>query len=151
MNTASVPESKYRSMFRPTKLWRTNKTAPMMPASDDKTEEKPGLVDTPTSPSMMKMPTMKLPSPSLPSFHKKPDNSMALKETGKNEVYELSTVNDSGVYLAPAPIQGKHDHWLGVDEDAFRFSLPSNDCLTTMSGRPHSFYTPSSVMIASAV
>lgn len=76
---------------------------------------------------------------------------MALKETGKNEVYELSTVNDSGMYLAPALIHGKHDHWLGVDEDAFRFSLPSNDCLTTMSGRPHSFYTPSSVMIASAV
>ncbi|CAO3589840.1 unnamed protein product [Absidia cylindrospora] len=156
-----IPDTRYRSMFKP-KFWRSNKTTPLMPGLEDaeernldKAEEKATDIDSTTTshtPSLMKMPTMKMPSPSMPSFGKKNDNTMALKETGRNEVYELSTVNDSGVYLPPVTTSlqanGKHDHWLGVDEDAFRFSLPSQDCLTTGLGRPHSFYTPSSIMIS---
>ncbi|ORZ24262.1 hypothetical protein BCR42DRAFT_402567 [Absidia repens] len=152
-STATVlSESKYRSMFKPSKfIWRNNKTSPT--GSPDFRDTINGLPseEAVVPHSMMKLPSMKLPSPSIPSFGKKHSNLVALKETGMKEVYELSTVNDSGVYLIPtasSPLSNKHDHWLHNDkEDAFCFSLPSYDCLTTVSGRPHSFYTPSSIII----
>ncbi|CAO3594279.1 unnamed protein product [Absidia cylindrospora] len=147
--TTVLSESKYRSMFKPQKfIWKNNKTSPTgSQGSRDTTNSLPSEEEVIVPHSMMKLSGMKLPSPSIPSFGKKHSNATAPKETGKDEVYELSTVNDSGVYLTPTT-NGKHDHWLDVDdEDAFCHSLPSHDCLTTVSGRPHSFYTPSSIII----
>ncbi|KAI8085133.1 uncharacterized protein BX664DRAFT_338597 [Halteromyces radiatus] len=142
MSTSMItPESKYKSMFKSSKiLWKNNKTTPISLKEGEQSSS-----SSSSSSKLLKIPTMKLPSPSMPSFNKK-DNPMMLRETGKNEVYELSTVNDSGVYLPPQQQHSiKHDHWL--DEVTFSFVLPSQDCLTTVSGCPHSFYTPSSVMI----
>lgn len=70
---------------------------------------------------------------------------VALKETGKNEIYELSTINDSGVYLPPkSEPASKHDRWLEVDEGDLVFRLPKPECLT----KSHLFFTPSSTIRA---
>ncbi|ORY91844.1 hypothetical protein BCR43DRAFT_566176 [Syncephalastrum racemosum] len=80
--------------------------------------------------------------------NKKPvqeEKVVELKETGKNEIYELSTINDSGVYLPPqAEPASKRDRWLEVHEDDLTFRLPSPDRLT----KSHLFFTPSSTIRA---
>ncbi|KAI8139738.1 hypothetical protein BJV82DRAFT_492550, partial [Fennellomyces sp. T-0311] len=68
-------------------------------------------------------------------------------ETAKGDIFKLSTINDSGVYLPPSPCEdSKRDHWLDIDQDELVFRLPSPDRLTTHSGEEHSFYTPSATI-----
>ncbi|ORY93353.1 hypothetical protein BCR43DRAFT_496774 [Syncephalastrum racemosum] len=79
----------------------------------------------------------------MPSFQQKKSPAEALKETKKGEIYKLSTINDSGVYLPPSPCEdSKRDHWIELDEDIMAFRLPSPECLTAKT-QPHSFFTPS--------
>ncbi|KAI7869553.1 hypothetical protein BDF14DRAFT_1722427 [Spinellus fusiger] len=74
------------------------------------------------------------------------ESTITLREAANKEVYELSTVNDSGVYLPPSPSNEKHDHWLVIDQEAMAFRLPSPRHLTTQSGEKHCFFTPSTTV-----
>ncbi|KAI8388251.1 uncharacterized protein BYT42DRAFT_491031 [Radiomyces spectabilis] len=127
MSAAVVSESRYKSFLKPAKFWqKSNKTAP---AGYENDENKP-LEKTPTT-----------------LFKKKTDDEVALRETAKGEIYKLSTVSDSGVYLPPSPTEdSKRDHWLNIDQEAMVFPLPDFDRLTTNSGEKHSFYTPSVIV-----
>ncbi|KAI9498336.1 hypothetical protein BDB00DRAFT_783968 [Zychaea mexicana] len=80
-----------------------------------------------------------------------PHQTSALQEAAKAEVYKLSTVNDSGVFLPPSPkLDSKRDHWVELDEEALAFRLPSPERLTTYGSNDKkqypTFYTPSAVV-----
>ncbi|KAI8068507.1 hypothetical protein BC940DRAFT_318815 [Gongronella butleri] len=137
-------------MIRPSKLWKSNKTAP---AETPDVKEAPSMVPTVTAiePSPLKHTKTLM---AFPSMKMKPKMTVPLLSPRHHkEVYELSTVNDSGVYLAPpAAAEVAKDHPLWADDamdDAVVFDLPALDCLTTTHG-PHSFYTPSSTLLIHA-
>lgn len=167
---AAVSESRYRSILKPVKFWqRSNKTVPVVDeegetikpivvaTNEDDTVDNNNATTTMTTATTTT--TTVLPSKSKPklSIHtpfsilKKsaadPRDNVALVETAKGQVYKLSTINDSGVYLPPSPCEdGKHDHWLDIDQETMAFRLPSPDRLTTHSGEGHCFHTPSATI-----
>ncbi|KAJ8663982.1 hypothetical protein O0I10_000258 [Lichtheimia ornata] len=158
MSTAILPEqqqqaaqqqqqqqsSGYKSFLKPTKFWKgsaNNKVA----SSPEEQQQQPAAAGKPFA---LTMPTFK--KPGLLQPKEQPAN--ALRETPKAEIYKLSTINDSGVYLPPSPTQeGKRDHWLDLDEQVLAFRLPAPECLTTY-GTPQQhkgeslFHTPSVII-----
>lgn len=65
------------------------------------------------------------------------------------QLYKLSTINDSGIYMPPSPSEEKADQWVSNDEGYFDFHLPSPDRLTVQHAAnkdsQYNFYTPSMV------
>lgn len=131
----------YKSFLKPTKFWKSsgNKVAS---SPEEQQQQQAG------KPFALTMPTFK--KTGLLQPKEQPAN--ALRETPKAEIYKLSTINDSGVYLPPSPTQeGKRDHWLDLDEQVLAFRLPAPECLTTY-GSPHQhkreslFHTPSVII-----
>ncbi|KAI8144886.1 hypothetical protein BJV82DRAFT_606589 [Fennellomyces sp. T-0311] len=149
--TATIPAEQevsttrgYKSFLKPGKFWQrsTNKVS--------NEDEKQQGEDNTTNHNDNKKTLISMPTafkPKSMDMHQ----SSALRETAKAEIYKLSTINDSGVYLPPSPAQnGKRDHWIELDEEALAFRLPSPECLTTYGSknkeRP-TFYTPSAVVM----
>ncbi|KAI9319220.1 hypothetical protein BX666DRAFT_1438777 [Dichotomocladium elegans] len=123
----------YRAFLtKPARLWQRNKTAPLLdPSSADDTNKlrTAATVVASSTATATKKPKVKL--------------SLALRETAANNVFKMSTINDSGVYLPPSPCEdSKRDHWLEMDQDELIFRLPSPDRLT----KDHCFYTPSATI-----
>lgn len=72
------------------------------------------------------------------------------RSSNKNvQLYKLSTINDSGIYMPPSPAEEESDQWVNNDEGYFDFHLPSPDRLTVQHGAnknsSFNFYTPSMV------
>ncbi|CAM0141648.1 hypothetical protein VKS41_000755 [Umbelopsis sp. WA50703] len=72
------------------------------------------------------------------------------RQSNKNlQLYKLSTINDSGIYMPPSPAEEESDQWVNSDEGYFDFHLPSPDRLTVQHGAnkntAFNFYTPSMV------
>ncbi|KAF7722019.1 hypothetical protein EC973_003775 [Apophysomyces ossiformis] len=143
VNVPQQQESKYKSLLKPVRFWQRNNKTGVEPlaTSLDKEEQVP---KKPTPGKLF------ISSPSF-NFKKQPAvsteyqySNVALREASKEEVYKLSTIDDSGIYMPPSP-DVKRDHWLDLDEDIMAFRLPSSDCLTTKSGQ-HEFYTPSVIV-----
>ncbi|KAI8379591.1 uncharacterized protein BYT42DRAFT_569314 [Radiomyces spectabilis] len=141
--SAPAHESKYKSLLKPVKFWQRNSKTAENPTDSnidegaithDYTKEKPAIVVT-SSPTSNKRLSKHMPT-------------IALRESGKDEVFKLSTVNDSGVYLPPSPCEdSKRDHWLETEESE-TFVIPSPDCLTTHYNHgQHEFFTPSVVRL----
>ncbi|KAL0081711.1 hypothetical protein J3Q64DRAFT_1755039 [Phycomyces blakesleeanus] len=83
-----------------------------------------------------------------PFSRKAVDPTLSVQHTAPTEVYELSMVSDTGVYIPP--IEEKiRDHWVDISQPA-EFDLPSPECLTTALGGPHEFFTPSAVAMRSS-
>ncbi|CEI87694.1 hypothetical protein RMCBS344292_02103 [Rhizopus microsporus] len=71
-------------------------------------------------------------------------NNVPLVESTKEEVYKLSIIDDSGIYMPPSPtVECKKDHWID-NEDIMDFHIPSSECLTSHVTEKHDFFTPSS-------
>ncbi|KAL9552411.1 hypothetical protein PS6_004490 [Mucor atramentarius] len=157
---AAASESRYKSFMKPVKFWSKS--------SSSQQQQKDSSIDDLINRDYMSQngipqpETTERPQPSpqqaksgyLPSFHfgRKSSNQstasapvVALTESGKTEVYKLSTIDGSGVYMPPSPsITGKRDHWIEINEDDMMdFHLPDSACLTTHVGEKHDFYTPS--------
>ncbi|KAI9008778.1 hypothetical protein CLU79DRAFT_776871 [Phycomyces nitens] len=145
MSVATIDySSRFKALVKPVRLWRSNKTSPVIEKTlnpdlvkaESAGQEKPKLIFAPSFLSNQHLSTPRS------SFE-----TLALKEAAKDEIYELSTVNDSGLYLLPSPCEEtKHDHWVGIDQEAMIFRLPSPDYLTTQSGQKHCFFTPSTTI-----
>ncbi|KAG2218402.1 hypothetical protein INT45_011590 [Circinella minor] len=131
----------YRSFLnKPARLFqRSNKTAPLIDMNNnnddvEKQQVKPIEVSDSKNKKSNKRNKNKL--------------SLALIETGKNDIFKLSTINDSGFFLPPSPCEdSKRDHWLDIDQDELAFRMPSPDRLTTHSSEKHCFYTPSATIM----
>ncbi|KAI9246276.1 hypothetical protein BDA99DRAFT_543370 [Phascolomyces articulosus] len=128
----------YRSLLsKPARLFqRSNKTAPLVENNNN--------IDAKIASSSVK--PIEIPNK---KNNKKNKNklSLALKETANNDIFKLSTINDSGFFLPPSPCEdSKRDHWLDIDQDELAFRMPSPDRLTTHSGEKHCFFTPSTTM-----
>lgn len=147
---AAVTESKYKSFIKPVKFWQKS-SQPKEVAHEESSngqeqhqqEQEPPQRPATTHKSSSYMPSF--------SFSKKssspatPPPVVALTESGKTEVYKLSTIDHDGLYMPPSPtLGGKRDHWIEVNEDIMDFRLPSSECLTTHVGEKHDFFTPSS-------
>ncbi|KAI8882575.1 hypothetical protein K501DRAFT_285788 [Backusella circina FSU 941] len=150
--TAVSSESRYKSFIKPVKFW-DRPSSKVAPAQDqDQEQVKEVVTQSPPqhngllSSFSFSRKTVVPSSPSGHSYLEKTDVNVALKETGKGEIYKLSTVDDAGIYMPPSPnLQGKRDHWIEVNEDIMDFHLPSSECLTTMEDdNKRGFYTPSS-------
>ncbi|KAG2223032.1 hypothetical protein INT45_008233 [Circinella minor] len=91
-----------------------------------------------------------MPTPFKSSTKSDRQQSPALREAAKAEVYKLSIVNDSGIFLPPSPkLDSKRDNWIEMDEEAMSFRLPSPECLTTYGNNDKTiptFYTPSAMV-----
>ncbi|KAI8052607.1 uncharacterized protein B0P05DRAFT_562148 [Gilbertella persicaria] len=128
-STMTPTESKYSSFMKPTKFWQKSTSSPAIPQHESPQETRNSYL------------------PSL-KFKKSKSTStvIALEESGKSEVYKLSTIDHTGIYMPPSPgLSGKRDHWIEVNEDKMMdFHLPSSDCLTRHINEKHDFYTPSS-------
>ncbi|OBZ84384.1 hypothetical protein A0J61_07569 [Choanephora cucurbitarum] len=128
-----VTESKYKSFMKPSRFW---KSSPAIQQPEDLIDERTTV--SPTK-STSYMPTFK--------FKKSSQNTLvALEESCQTEVYKLSTIDQTGLYMPPSPtLQGKKDHWIEVNEDEIMsFRLPSSECLTSHTNEKHDFFTPSS-------
>ncbi|KAI7876603.1 hypothetical protein K492DRAFT_172373 [Lichtheimia hyalospora FSU 10163] len=132
----------YKSFLKPTKFWKSSSNNKVASSPEEQQQQ-----HQPGKPFALTMPTFK--KPGLLQPKEQPAN--ALRETPKAEIYKLSTINDSGVYLPPSPTQeGKRDHWLDLDEQVLAFRLPAPECLTTYgSPQPKGeslFHTPSVII-----
>ncbi|KAI9480665.1 MAG: hypothetical protein EXX96DRAFT_537920 [Benjaminiella poitrasii] len=131
--------------MNPVKFWQ--KSTPKEPSLDDRIKQDYDAQE-PARPTSLQ--AKKGYFSSFSFSHKKserqPSTVVALKESGKTEVYKLSTVDDTGSYMPPSPtLDGKRDHWVEVKEDDMMdFHLPGSECLTSYIGDQHHFYTPSS-------
>lgn len=144
MDTTEFPAqeraSSYKSFLKPGKFWqKSNKVATTTTAVTNNEEKKKHTKYTIAMP------------PALTLAGHKVERTTALRETAKGQVYKLSTINDSGVYLPPSPtLDSKRDHWIELDEEALAFKLPGPECLTTRTeenGKKHcSFFTPSAIV-----
>jgi hypothetical protein len=89
-----------------------------------------------------KMPTLFVP-PILNHGHRNSKNA---------QLYKLSTINDSGIYMPPSPTEEKGGDQWSSDEGYFDFHLPSPDRLTVQHAAnkdsEFNFYTPSMVAFA---
>ncbi|GAA5796226.1 hypothetical protein HPULCUR_001596 [Helicostylum pulchrum] len=135
---ATTPESKYKSFMKPVKFWQKS-VRKEIDTNDDDTQ--PTKVEGQLKSSSM-----------IPSFGftKKAayTTPTALTETKKGEVYKLSTIDNTGIYMPPSPsLDGKRDHWIDIDEDLMDFKLPGSECLTTHVGEKHDFFTPSATFV----
>lgn len=154
----STSESRYKSFMKPVKFWSKSSSQQKESSIDDlinKDYTSQNGIQQENADSVE--PLQQQPkSGYLSSFHfgRKPSNNsntnstapiVALTESGKSEVYKLSTIDNTGVYMPPSPsITGKRDHWIEVNEDDMMdFHLPDSACLTTHVGEKHDFYTPS--------
>ncbi|KAI9277140.1 hypothetical protein BDA99DRAFT_494973 [Phascolomyces articulosus] len=155
----------YKSFLKPGKFWQRN-TNKVSSSSHEQEEQrqKPSSMDEnpvkeehPQQQQQQQQHTKKasfISMPTSPFKSTKPDphQSPALREAAKTEVYKLSTVNDSGVFLPPSPkLDSKRDHWIELDEEAMIFRLPSPKCLTTYGKDNHhkalsTLYTPSATV-----
>lgn len=144
---AVVAESKYKSFMKPVKFWQKSSQQKESTidtiVNEDYNKQEP--VEPITPPQLTKNSSSYMPSF---NFRKSTSSSIpttpALTESGKTEVYKLSTIDDTGIYVPPSPtLQGKRDHWIDVNEDIMDFRLPSSECLTTHVGEKHDFFTPS--------
>ncbi|GAN03586.1 hypothetical protein MAM1_0043d03041 [Mucor ambiguus] len=157
--SAANSESRYKSFMKPVKFWSKSSSQQQQKESsiDDLINRdymsQNGITQPETADRPLPMP-QQAKSGYLSSFHfsRKSSNQsaasapvVALTESGKSEVYKLSTIDDTGVYMPPSPsITGKRDHWIEVNEDDMMdFHLPDSACLTTHVGEKHHFYTPS--------
>lgn len=143
-----MSESKYKSFIKPVKFWKSSAKESNIDdlirkdyqSQQGIQEEKAPQLTTTSNSSYSYMPSF--------GFSKKgtKETVVALTESGKTEVYKLSTIDDSGLYMPPSPtLEGKRDHWVEIaEEDMMDFHLPSSDCLTTFHGEKHHFFTPSS-------
>jgi hypothetical protein len=132
-----------KSFMKPVKFWSKSST-------QSKQQEPVAEPTTISEEEVEEEQVPKVKTSYMPSFHfgssnniKKSSIQPALTESGKTEVYKLSTIDDTGIYVPPSPtIQGKRDHWIEIEEEQ-DFFLPSSECLTTYVGEKHDFYTPS--------
>lgn len=157
---AVTSESKYKSFMKPVKFWQKSSTrqkeAPIDDLINKDYNSQRGTTITEEQATEQEAPKKKIRKsgylPSLPfgqkSTARSPVPVVALTESGKAEVYKLSTINNTGLYMPPSPnLQGKRDHWIEVDEDdMMEFHLPSSECLTTHVGEKHDFFTPSTLV-----
>ncbi|KAG0164346.1 hypothetical protein DFQ28_010437 [Apophysomyces sp. BC1034] len=149
---AAVAESRYKSILKPVKFWqRSNKTAPAFEEDEENIKSVPATenINENAAPPAKTKPKLFIHTPFslLKKQSSEPQDRVALVETAEGQVYKLSTINDSGVYLPPSPCEdGKHDHWLDIDQETMAFRLPSHDRLTTHSGEAHCFHTPSATI-----
>ncbi|KAK4510014.1 uncharacterized protein ATC70_006183 [Mucor velutinosus] len=156
---AAISESRYKSFMKPVKFWSKS------PSSQQQQKESSiddlinrdymsqnGILQPEATERPQPMPQQAKPSYLSFHFSRKSSNQstasapvVALTESGKTEVYKLSTIDDTGAYMPPSPsITGKRDHWIEVNEDDMMdFHLPDSACLTTHVGEKHDFYTPS--------
>ncbi|CAO3645411.1 unnamed protein product [Cunninghamella blakesleeana] len=149
INTPNSTDSKFRSILKPSKLlWRNNKTNPLI--IDDNDKQVTTLVkeeaNSQEEENHLKNNKSFLSTPTIGSFHLKIKPSKKFPDAFINEVYELSTVDEEGSYIAPDINTNKHDHDFIGDND-FQFFVPSHDCLTRNSGQ-HSFFTPSTLIVS---
>lgn len=142
---AAVTESKYKSFIKPVKFWQ--KSSQPAHEEDDSNGQEHQQEQQQQRPVTAHKSSSYMPSF---SFSKKssspatPPPVVALTESGKTEVYKLSTIDHDGLYMPPSPtLGGKRDHWIEVNEDIMDFRLPSSECLTTHVGEKHDFFTPS--------
>lgn len=158
MATAIATESKYKSFMKPVKFWQRSSHQHKEPTIDDtiskdySTQQSEEVAEQ-IEEEAEQQKACKKSSSYMPSFGfgKKVNNNqpatpiVALTESGKTEVYKLSTIDDAGAYIPPSPtLQGKRDHWIDVSEDdIMNFRLPGSECLTTHVGEKHVFFTPS--------
>jgi hypothetical protein len=149
-------ESKYKSFMKPVKFWQKSSTQQKESTIDDLVNKdynsQHGIAATEEQETPQKQLSKSSYLPSF-SFGKKASSArpvpvVALTESGKAEVYKLSTIDDTGLYMPPSPsLQGKRDHWIEVTEDDMMdFHLPSSECLTTHVGEKHDFFTPSTLV-----
>lgn len=140
MDTTGFPtqeRASYKSFLKPGKFWqKSNKVATTTTTSNEEKKHTKYTIAMP---------------PALTLAGHKVENTTALRETAKGQVYKLSTINDSGIYLPPSPtLDSKRDHWIELDERAHAFKLPGPECLTTRTdenGKKHcSFFTPSAIV-----
>jgi hypothetical protein len=140
-----MSDSKYKSFIKPVKFWQKSQKE----SNIDDLIKKDYQAQHGISEEETPRPQLTTKSTSyMPSFgfsKKTKDSVVALTESGKTEVYKLSTIDNSGLYMPPSPtLEGKRDHWIEVaEEDMMDFHLPSSDCLTTFYGEQHHFFTPS--------
>lgn len=133
-------ESRYKSFMKPVKFWQKQ---PKETNNDEANHD----TQPTTEEEVVVQEPLQSKSGIMSSFHfnnKKKSQSPALTETKKGEVYKLSTIDQTGIYMPPSPtLQGKRDNWIEVNEDIMDFRLPSSECLTTHVGEKHDFFTPS--------
>ncbi|KAF7731930.1 hypothetical protein EC973_007761 [Apophysomyces ossiformis] len=153
---ATVAETRYKSILKPVKFWqRSNKTAPVLEEQEQNDEHIKTVIAAENDNEEVTSQTKSKPKLSIQtsfSLFKKQsitaqNDNPAMVETAVGQVYKLSVINDSGIYLPPSPCEHiKHDHWLDIDQETMAFQLPSHDRLTTHSGEAHCFHTPSATM-----
>jgi hypothetical protein len=121
----------------------TAATAPVPATFKSKfwSKRQPSTIDTalPSKKGGSKMPTLFVP----------PILNHGRKSSKNAQLYKLSTINDSGIYMPPSPTEEKNaDQW-NNDEGYFDFYLPSPDRLTVQHAAnkdsEYNFYTPSMV------
>jgi hypothetical protein len=158
MATAVATESKYKSFIKPVKFWQRSSQHKEPTIDDtinkDYQSQQPQDISEEEIEEEKEQQKVKRSSSYMRSFGfgRKSNSSIpslapivALTESGKTEVYKLSTIDDAGAYIPPSPtLQGKRDHWIDANEDdIMNFRLPSSECLTTHVGEKHDFFTPS--------
>lgn len=127
--TTVINESKYKSFMRPVKFWQKS-------TNDNQREGEECQDNHPESNRFLSFGKKQV---------KKPD-VIPWVESDKKEVYKLSTVDASGIYMPPSPtLEGKRDHWIDVAED-MEFNLPHSECLTSHWTEKHDFFTPSTLV-----
>ncbi|ORX54065.1 hypothetical protein DM01DRAFT_1407576 [Hesseltinella vesiculosa] len=122
-------------MLKVPRLWKSSKTSP----------EEDAKTTAPTPPPKTMLPIVKKKLPLASPMSSVP--TISLGAGNKKEIYELSTVNDSGVYLPPSTNTKEQPSWAEEQDPNHVFYMPTLDCLTT---GPHSFYTPSSTLCITA-
>lgn len=144
-----MSESRYKSFIKPVKFWqKSQKESDIDDLIKKDYNSQHGIVEEPEEqrPQLTSKSTSYIPSFGFGKRANSKETVVALTESGKSEVYKLSTIDDSGLYMPPSPtLEGKRDHWVEIaEEDMMDFHLPSSDCLTTFYGEKHDFFTPSS-------
>ncbi|CAO3655659.1 unnamed protein product [Mucor hiemalis] len=143
---AAVTESKYKSFMKPVKFWQKS-SQPKEVVHEEDTQQEQEEIEQEQRPVTTHKSSSYMPSFSFSRKSTSPATFppvVALTESGKTEVYKLSTIDHDGLYVPPSPtLGGKRDHWIEVNEDIMDFRLPSSECLTTHVGEKHDFFTPS--------
>ncbi|KAI9279514.1 hypothetical protein BC943DRAFT_331724 [Umbelopsis sp. AD052] len=102
-----------------------------------------------TTPQSIDTETPKKGGPKMPTLFVPPILNHGRRNKTAAQLYKLSTINDSGIYMPPSPTEEKGDQWVSSDENYFDFHLPSPDRLTVQHAAnkesQYNFYTPSMV------
>ncbi|KAH8551640.1 hypothetical protein BGW37DRAFT_491718 [Umbelopsis sp. PMI_123] len=95
------------------------------------------------------MPATKKTGPKMPTLFVPPILNHGRRSSKIAQLYKLSTINDSGIYMPPSPTEDKIDQWDNIGEGYFEFHPPSPDRLTVQhaanKNSQFNFYTPSMV------